>query len=517
MTAAIGHGFLGTPPARPAAGGTTARHGSPDSEKTAFGDLVHAPGQRGARTAPHRSDETKSASGAAGPRHRRDDATTPAAAAAGDTETARSGADKQAPKWTRPSQKAVGDGSPDDKTGDEQRPDASRAADAPPLRDRLPLLVTLNELGHRHGAEASPLPHPGPGGGERVNEPLLSGEGDGYAGHARAAMSPTAGEDASEFAAHAAARAAQGAPAEGLGEAATAAVAAALATRETGRPAQRDAPPTASGSTPARSGIAKDDPVGISRAPFMQLAATFEADEPPGTGEADDGGVGPARAEHGSARKNGSAPDPDPLSRNGSERQASGSATVTADRSFPAPAAHPLSTTTARVIEALAAAGNQTAARPVSQHPQTATVAHPAHMLRIELHPAELGTVVASLRMTGAQLSVELKPETAEAYRRLSNDSDAITKSLKKLGLDVDTVTVIQPSIATQPATRTDAGNQTSFLPGRDTPQFQSGTSGGGGDNFGGQQPGRNRGHDGQAPERPAPAHRQRAGGALFI
>jgi chemotaxis protein MotD len=251
----------------------------------------------------------------------------------------------------------------------------------------------------------------------------------------------------------------------------------------------------------------------------MQTAAATASrrDGQAGMEETDDNGVGPARAEHGSSRPDESARDSDPPPRNGQERHASGSAVVTADRSFPAPAAHPLSTTTAGVIEALASAGNQAAARPVPQHPQTATVAHPAHMLRIELHPAELGTVVASLRMSGEQLSVELKPQTAEAYRRLSSDSDTIAKSLKKLGLDVDTVTVMQPSIATQPAARTDAGNQASFAPGRDTPQFQSGTSGGGGDNFGGQQPGRNRGHDGQAPERPAPAHRQRAGGALFI
>ena len=78
-------------------------------------------------------------------------------------------------------------------------------------------------------------------------------------------------------------------------------------------------------------------------------------------------------------------------------------------------------------------------------------------MLKIELHPAELGMVTASLRLSGEQLSIELKPETHDAYRRLSTDSEAIVKSLRGLGFEVDKVTILQPSVAVPAATRTDA------------------------------------------------------------
>ena len=48
---------------------------------------------------------------------------------------------------------------------------------------------------------------------------------------------------------------------------------------------------------------------------------------------------------------------------------------------------------------------------------------------KIELHPAELGMVTASLRLSGEQLSIEIRPENHEAHRRLSSDSDAIMTS----------------------------------------------------------------------------------------
>ncbi|TGS61917.1 flagellar hook-length control protein FliK, partial [Mesorhizobium sp. M1C.F.Ca.ET.176.01.1.1] len=74
--------------------------------------------------------------------------------------------------------------------------------------------------------------------------------------------------------------------------------------------------------------------------------------------------------------------------------------------------------------------------------------------LKIELHPSELGSVTASLRLSGEQLSIEMKPETHEAYRRLTTDSDAIVKSMRSLGFDVDKVTILQPSIAAHAATK---------------------------------------------------------------
>ena len=105
------------------------------------------------------------------------------------------------------------------------------------------------------------------------------------------------------------------------------------------------------------------------------------------------------------------------------------------------------------------------------------SVAVPTHVLKIELHPAELGMVTAHLRLSGEQLSIELKPETHDAYRRLSSDSEAIVKSLRGLGFEVDKVTIMQPSVAVPATTRADATASLTAAPGRDQSAFQPGNS----------------------------------------
>jgi chemotaxis protein MotD len=271
------------------------------------------------------------------------------------------------------------------------------------------------------------------------------------------------------------------------------------------------------GATQPRSEDARVDNGKLRSAASVQQAGSTGALENETAAAADEpDGIDAVRTARSVSNGRENRPDSDRATGNHSHAHRDGPVTLASDRSFPAPAAHPLSPTTAGLIEALAARGQATPA-PLALHQQPATVAVPTHIMKIELHPAELGIVVANLRMSGGQLSVELKPETAEAYRHLSSDSDTIAKSLKKLGLDVGSVTVLQPSVATTPVTRTDAGNQTPSMPGRDASQFQSGTSAGGGDNSGGQQSGRNRNHDGQALDRPASAHRERPGGSLFI
>ena len=79
-----------------------------------------------------------------------------------------------------------------------------------------------------------------------------------------------------------------------------------------------------------------------------------------------------------------------------------------------------------------------------------------AQSLKIQLHPAELGMVTATLRFAGEQLSIELQVENHEAYRRLSSDSETIVKSLRDLGYDIERVSVLQPSIASAAAARSD-------------------------------------------------------------
>lgn len=193
-------------------------------------------------------------------------------------------------------------------------------------------------------------------------------------------------------------------------------------------------------------------------------------------------------------------------------------ASVVAEQNIPAPANQAMTETARSVIDAIAGSespARAAAATPTNLH-NSAPVAVSAQILKIELHPAELGAVTANLRLTGEQLSIELKPETYEAHRRLTADSEAIVKSLKALGFDVDKVTILQPSIATTSAPRTDAP-QPGTTAGRDQSSFQSGGSSGNGDGLSGQQSGRNRGDERHQDQRPAQPSRERSGRGLFI
>jgi chemotaxis protein MotD len=74
----------------------------------------------------------------------------------------------------------------------------------------------------------------------------------------------------------------------------------------------------------------------------------------------------------------------------------------------------------------------------------------PAQSLSIQLRPVELGAVTANLKYAGSGLTIDIQVETAEAHRRLSNDSTDIVKSLQSLGFQVDKVTVRQASAQPQ-------------------------------------------------------------------
>ncbi|MCC5778971.1 flagellar hook-length control protein FliK [Nitratireductor sp. B36] len=75
--------------------------------------------------------------------------------------------------------------------------------------------------------------------------------------------------------------------------------------------------------------------------------------------------------------------------------------------------------------------------------------------LKIQLQPAELGTVTAKLRLVGEQLMVDLQVESTEARHRLSTDSDSIVKALRSLGYDIDRVTIQQSTPGGQTNTAT--------------------------------------------------------------
>ncbi|MBZ9995682.1 flagellar hook-length control protein FliK [Mesorhizobium sp. BH1-1-4] len=196
---------------------------------------------------------------------------------------------------------------------------------------------------------------------------------------------------------------------------------------------------------------------------------------------------------------------------------------VVSERSFPAPPQAPMSQAALNVIGAISADGGpgQALSTASASAQLTGSVAVPTHVLKIELHPAELGMVTAHLRLSGEQLSIELKPETHDAYRRLSSDSEAIVKSLRGLGFEVDKVTIMQPSIAVLSTTRPETAASLSAAPGRDPSSFQPGNPGGGNGGAGGQQSGqqsaRGSHDDAQAHGRAASPSRERAGGDIFI
>lgn len=67
--------------------------------------------------------------------------------------------------------------------------------------------------------------------------------------------------------------------------------------------------------------------------------------------------------------------------------------------------------------------------------------------LKLELNPENLGSMTASLRLKGDELSVEVRVETIEAYRQLTNDRDGIVRALQDHGFSIDQVSVqLSPS-----------------------------------------------------------------------
>ncbi|WP_095084521.1 flagellar hook-length control protein FliK [Mesorhizobium sophorae] len=196
---------------------------------------------------------------------------------------------------------------------------------------------------------------------------------------------------------------------------------------------------------------------------------------------------------------------------------------IVSQQSVPAPPQSPISQAALNVVNAIAADGGPQKALPASSAATqlASPVAVPTHVLKIELHPAELGMVTANLRLSGEQLSIELKPATHDAYRRLSADSEAIVKSLRGLGFEVDKVTILQPSVAVPAAARTDATAPLPAASGRDPSSFQPGNPGGGNSGAGGQQSGQqsagNRNDDAQDYGRGTSPSRERAGGDMFI
>lgn len=188
--------------------------------------------------------------------------------------------------------------------------------------------------------------------------------------------------------------------------------------------------------------------------------------------------------------------------------------TVVAQQSIPAPAP----STAVALVESIATGDLLEPARKTSALDAIhASATHAsARSLKIQLHPAELGMVTATLRFAGEQLSIELQVETHDAYRHLSSDGDAIVKSLRDLGYDVDRVTVLQPTLATPSAGRPDNGASMPSGQGRAPEQSGSGAAGNGNGGSGGRQPGED-GNSGRSGWHGPAAPREQQGNGLYI
>ncbi|WP_173934803.1 flagellar hook-length control protein FliK [Chelativorans sp. Marseille-P2723] len=99
----------------------------------------------------------------------------------------------------------------------------------------------------------------------------------------------------------------------------------------------------------------------------------------------------------------------------------------------------------------------------------------PLLTLKIQLHPSELGTVMANLKMSGEQLTVELQVESTEARLKLQADRDSMVQALRSLGYDVDRISIQQMtnSPSATPGS-TGSGRESSFQAGTGPGQDQN-------------------------------------------
>lgn len=99
------------------------------------------------------------------------------------------------------------------------------------------------------------------------------------------------------------------------------------------------------------------------------------------------------------------------------------------------------------------------------------------HTLKLQMTPIELGSVTATLRLSGEELSVQLTVDNPAALRQLSNDQSDILKALRAQGLVVDQVQVNMQVVSTDRSA--DAGQNASQGQQSGQQASQSGSQGG--------------------------------------
>jgi len=194
--------------------------------------------------------------------------------------------------------------------------------------------------------------------------------------------------------------------------------------------------------------------------------------------------------------------------------RASPRATVVSQQNVPAP----MVSTALVLVDSIA--GSELLGASNTAPPQNAIHASATHAsaqsLKIQLHPAELGMVTATLRFAGERLSIELRVEGHEAYRRLTSDSDTIVGSLRDLGYDIEKVTVLQPPGATSSSARADSPAAMPANAGRSGDEFNSAMSNGGSAGSGERSAG-NGGKQGQGEQNRPPSRIEKPESGLYI
>lgn len=188
--------------------------------------------------------------------------------------------------------------------------------------------------------------------------------------------------------------------------------------------------------------------------------------------------------------------------------------TVVAQQNVPAP----MASTALVLVESIA--GNSLLGTPPAATTPNAIHASATHAsaqsLKIQLHPAELGMVTATLRFAGEQLSIELRVENHEAYRRLTGDSDTIVGSLRDLGYDIEKVTVVQSSVANSSTLRSDSAATMHSSASRSDDPSNSSMSNGGNAGSGENEP-RSGGNHGQGTQRNPATRVENSDSGLYI
>lgn len=81
---------------------------------------------------------------------------------------------------------------------------------------------------------------------------------------------------------------------------------------------------------------------------------------------------------------------------------------------------------------------------------QLSSTGQVVNTLKLQMTPESLGTVTATLRLAGDELSVHLTAHTAAGYRELKDDASAMLDALRSQGFSVDQVSVSMSSSSAQ-------------------------------------------------------------------